>query len=189
MTPPAELLTLADYLTGEFENRAQAMAEPIWYVHLRLWQRPVSLFAEDSVTLFAEQANALYLDQPYRQRLMRISPLDQTTLRVQYYQFKDAATVKGGGQFPERLQNLTAEQITYLPGCVLTVRWKGTDHFFAEPIPDTCCYFSYEGEQRQVALGFEATATELVTYDRGIDPATGQALWGAVMGPYRFVRS
>ncbi|MFM6193835.1 MAG: CpcT/CpeT family chromophore lyase [Planktothrix sp.] len=43
-----ELKTLAEYMAGEFDNQAQALADPVWYVHLRLWHRPVpvSLFAE-----------------------------------------------------------------------------------------------------------------------------------------------
>ncbi|MBV8887772.1 MAG: hypothetical protein JO235_27770 [Chroococcidiopsidaceae cyanobacterium CP_BM_RX_35] len=49
-----ELIALAHYLTGKFDNQEQATAEPAWYVHLRLWQRPVPLFTEDSITLFAE---------------------------------------------------------------------------------------------------------------------------------------
>ncbi len=30
-----ELITLANYLAGEFDNREQALAEPAWYVNLR----------------------------------------------------------------------------------------------------------------------------------------------------------
>jgi hypothetical protein len=46
MTP--ELITFGRYLAGEFENQRQAQAEPVWYVHLRLWLRPLPLFREDS---------------------------------------------------------------------------------------------------------------------------------------------
>ncbi|MDJ0561083.1 MAG: CpcT/CpeT family chromophore lyase, partial [Microcystis sp. M53599_WE4] len=51
MTP--ELITFGRYLAGEFENQRQAQAEPVWYVHLRLWLRPLPLFREDSIALFA----------------------------------------------------------------------------------------------------------------------------------------
>jgi hypothetical protein len=34
-------------------------------------------------------------------------------------------------------------------------------------------------------LGFEASETQFLSYDRGVDPETGQSLWGAMMGPYR----
>ncbi len=80
------LKTLGQYLAGEYDNRDQAIAEPIWYVHLKFWLRPVPLFANDSITLFAEQANILKVDQPYRQRLMRLRET-QGQITAQFYSF------------------------------------------------------------------------------------------------------
>jgi hypothetical protein len=36
MTLPPELITLASYMAGKFDNQQQALAEPVWYVHLHL---------------------------------------------------------------------------------------------------------------------------------------------------------
>jgi hypothetical protein len=184
------LLTLASYLTGEFENQEQAAAEPIWYVHLRLWQRPVTIFSEDSITLFAEQANSMNLQNPYRQRLMRLQPASEScyALQVQYYEFKDPAIVKGAGINPELLKAVTLAQINCLPGCILNVTLEG-DRFVAKPPTDAPCCFNYQGEVKQVSLGFEAKADSYLTYDKGIDPKTRKALWGAIMGPYRYKKT
>ncbi|MFP4298795.1 MAG: CpcT/CpeT family chromophore lyase [Spirulinaceae cyanobacterium] len=48
------------------------------------------------------------------------------------------------------------------------------------------CCFTEGGQQYQVSLGFAVTATELLIYDRGIDPKTGKAIWGALLGPFIF---
>ncbi len=49
------------------------------------------------------------------------------------------------------------------------------------------CQFRAEGGVvRYVVLGWRVTATSLETDDRGVDPATGRSLWGAIMGPYRY---
>ena len=48
-----------------------------------MWQRPVPLFREDSLTLFAEQANVINLDQPYRQRLIRLMQTDDAAAPLQ----------------------------------------------------------------------------------------------------------
>ena len=188
---PASLLTLATYLAGEFDNSQQAIAEPAWFVHLRLWHRPVNLFADDepSLTLFAEQANVLYLDKPYRQRLLRIMPApkdSQAILRVQYYSFVDPGAVSGAGQNPNQLQSLTLDQVNLLPGCILLVNQPQPSAFVAAPPTNTACFFEYNGEMRQVSLGFEASAKEFLSHDKGIDPETGKALWGAILGAYRF---
>jgi hypothetical protein len=185
-----ELIALSDYMAGEFENKAQAIADPAWFVHLRLWQKPVPLFQEDSITLFAEQANALYLDKPYRPRLMRMQAREEGKLQVQYYIPKDFTAVRGAGANPERLQQFTPEQFDLLPGCLLIVTREqlssNSDRFKAVIPPDAKCCFTYQGNTQQVNLGFEATAEEFLSYDKGIDINTGAAKWGAILGAYRF---
>lgn len=189
-----ELIALAHYLCGEFDNRDQAIAEPARFVHLRLWQRPVPLFTADSITLFAEQANIVNLDQPYRPRIMRLQPSPESaeTLQVQYYMPKSPGAVRGAGRNPDFLQTFTTEQIDLLPGCTLRVAVKpGANqsyHFAASLLPDARCCFTYQDEIRQVDLGFEATPAAFLSYDKGVDPATGQVLWGAVWGPYEFMK-
>ena len=167
------------------------MAEPAWYVHLRLWQRPVPLFA-DSLTLFAEQASVVTLDQPYRPRLMRLQEGDESNaaLRVQYYMPKDLEAVKGASCNPALLETLTSDQFELLPGCLLTVVQQVplADHyrFFASLPPDARCCFTYVGKTQQVSLGFEAGPEEFLSYDKGVDSTTGRASWGAILGPFRF---
>nr|WP_290222964.1 chromophore lyase CpcT/CpeT [Trichocoleus desertorum] len=187
-----ELVALAHCLCGEFDNQKQAIAEPARFVHLRLWQRPISLFSEDSITLFAEQANIVNLDQPYRQRVMRLQQVQHTDLQVQYYIPRSPGAVRGFGANPALLQTLTSEQIELLPGCTLQIKIKTLEpqgyHFSASLLPSARCCFTYQNETRQVSLGFEATPEMFLSYDKGIDPTTGQVLWGAVWGPYEFTK-
>jgi len=194
MTLSPELITLARYMAGEFDNQQQAIAQPVWYVHLRLWQRPVPLFTEDSLTLFAEQANIVNLDKPYRPRILRLQSSDTNpaSLQVQYYMLKDTEAIRGAGRNPELLRQLTSEDIEFLPGCNLTIKQQqvtpNSYEFSASSATGTPCGFSYKGNSYQVSLGFEATAEEFRSYDKGIDPTTGKAIWGALMGPFRFTK-
>ncbi|MDJ0733005.1 MAG: chromophore lyase CpcT/CpeT [Nostocaceae cyanobacterium] len=189
-----QLIALAEYLAGEFDNQQQAIADPVWYVHLRLWQRPVSLFDEDSLTLFAEQANVLNLDRPYRQRIMRLMPGSEpeAPLLVQYYMPKNPAALCGAGRNPNLLNDLTPEQFDFLPGCILNVSQKelapNRYQFAATAPPQARCTFTYQGNTVQVSLGFEVTKQELKTYDKGIDTATEKATWGAILGPYCYTK-
>lgn len=192
LTP--ELLTLGRYLAGEFENQKQAFAEPVWYVHLHLWLRPVPLFAEDSLTLFAEQASIVKLDQPYRPRLLRLRQIQTSPVKieVQHYMFNDLQSILGAGRNPQRLQQISLDEITALPSCNLAVeiqRLQGEQFYFkAFPTSETPCCFSYQGDTFQVSLGFEVNSSELKTYDKGIDPKTGQGIWGALIGPYCYTK-
>jgi hypothetical protein len=183
---------LIQSLCGVFSNADQAREHPIWFVQLRLWQRWVPLFAEDSVTLFLEQANMLQSDRPYRQRLLRLHR-EGSQILGQYYQFQNPGAVRGWGTTPDRLQSLTLDQIEILPGCQIEVKlWALSNGWGARAllVPGGRCCFEYEGQMRQVMVGFEVEAigdrVGFRSFDKGIDPATGQALWGALMGPYEF---
>ena len=193
MSSLPSLNTIAEYLAGEFENKEQAFSEPAWYVNLRMWQRPVPLFQEDSVTLFAEQANVLNIEQPYRQRIMRITASTvQAEFKAQFYMFKDPTAWRGAGVNNTLLNALTPEQLDILPGCALMVNTEilaqNKYKFIAKPIPDTHCTFNYAGNTVEVSLGFEATEKEFFSYDKGIDIETRKATWGAIMGPYRYTK-
>ncbi|MBE9198837.1 MULTISPECIES: chromophore lyase CpcT/CpeT [unclassified Nodularia (in: cyanobacteria)] len=187
------LIALGEYLAGKFDNQEQALADSAWFVHLHLWQRPVDLFTEDSITLFAEQANIVNLDHPYRQRIMRLmsgrSP--DAPLQLQYYMFKDPSAFSGAGRNPALLKTLTVDQLDLLPGCILTVTETlaaNSYQFTATQPPNTRCCFTYLNQTVQVSLGFVATAVEFHSYDKGIDSDTGKATWGAILGPYRYTK-
>ena len=190
---PAELLkTLATYLAGEFDNREQALAEPAWYVHLQVWYQPFELFGDGSYTLFVEQANALTPDHPYRQRILRLQSSNDRPqqLWVDHYALKDPVKFKGAGRNPDLLKPLSDDQVEHLPGCLLNISWQlivnQSYHFHAVAPPAAKCQFTYQGKIVQVSLGFEAKENQLLSYDKGIDPTTGEARWGAMMGPFQF---
>ncbi|MUG97564.1 chorismate mutase [Scytonema sp. UIC 10036] len=189
-----QLQTLASYLVGEFDNREQALADPAWYVHLRLWHRRVPLFQEDSVTIFAEQANIVTLDKPYRQRILRLTEGQDahTSIKAQYYMPKNPSSLIGAGCNSDLLNTLTPDQLELLPSCVLDVSYNtiapGSYKFTATPPTNTLCSFTYGGSTIQVSLGFESTQDKFMSFDKGIDPITGKATWGAILGPFRYTK-
>ena len=180
----ASLKTLATYLAGEFDNQAQAREEPVWYVPVRLWHRPLDFWRDRGFAFYAEQSNALKLDQPYRPRVFLVSELNGQ-IQVDYFQFKDASPVRGGGRSPEKLTQLSPDNLIALPGCTLTVTPE-PEQFAARSQPDCKCQFTVDGTVREVKLGFDAGLSHLNTYDQGIDPDTGKPIWGALMGPYQY---
>jgi hypothetical protein len=177
------LMALAQLMAGEFDNKAQAIEQPAWFVHLRLWYRPLPMRIEENIALFAEQGNLLG-DRPYRQRVAVLSE-SSDGLRVQYWGFKQPEKFLGAGANPSLLEGLTLEDLENLPGCGLEVKAIG-DGFKAEPEAGARCCFQYDGATRQVILGFEVGNGRFLSHDRGVDPETGRGLWGALMGAYEF---
>ncbi len=188
----SDLLALGQYLAGEFTNQRQAINQPVWFVHLHLWFRSISLFSEDSVTLFTEQASLVNVDQPYRPRLLRLRQDPSSgKITVQYYKFHDLDAFKGSGRHPEKLHFLTTKDIEELThvGCSLSVEKikmsVNSDHFRAFPLSDSPCCFTYQNQTYQIALGFEVNEKEYISHEKGIDSQTGKATWG-IMGAYCF---
>jgi hypothetical protein len=180
------VLTLAQWLAGMFENQAQSHEQPAWFVNLRLWHRPLPFRIHGNLALFAEQANALYIDRPYRQRVIVLQETGQLQqFQAQYLAFKQPDRFRGAGANVDRLTTLTLDDLELLPGCVLTVTQQNGS-FQAQPEPDARCYFQYDGQRRQVVLGFEVGEGWFRSFDRGVDPDTGQSLWGAIIGAYVF---
>jgi CpeT/CpcT family (DUF1001) len=183
MDADADTPQLAQWLVGEFDNKAQSMEDPAWYVPLRLWHRPLPHRIQGKLAVFAEQSNFLELEKPYRQRILALEK-EGDRLAVQFWAFKDPAKFRGAGANPSLLIEAIESALEPLPGCRLNVEFTG-ERYRAKPEPEARCCFNYDGKMRQVVLGFEASETQFLSYDRGVDPETGQSLWGAMMGPYR----
>jgi hypothetical protein len=186
-----DILTLGQTLAGVYHNRDQAIADPVWYVSLQAWWRPVPRFTEDSVTLFAEQANALKPEQPYRQRLLRLHAPDGQ-LTAQFYQFDRPDLVFGVGANGDLVNAVVTAEIQALPTGKLNIE-KTILGFSARQAPGDCCEFSFrdpQGNQKRgcVELGFAVQSGQWQSYDKGLNPETKQAIWGAMMGPYQFVK-
>ena len=192
----APIDTLATYLAGEFENKDQAAASPSWFVHLRLWQRPVlPLSSSDVFTLFLEQASPISDKPPYRQRILQLIERSEQ-LQGEYFALKEPLQFQGAGTRPELLDRMTREDLISLPNSIASIQYQSVgavDYQFQAALPEgKYCSFEYGGTRKYVYLGFDiekkGSAIELRTYDKGINPDTGQGLWGALMGPFILVK-
>ncbi len=186
-----DLVQLGAWLAGGYDNRDQAIESPVWYVHLRAWWRLVPLFAADSVVLFGEQANYLQVDRPYRQRLLRLS-LRDGRLSGAFYSFTNPGMVVGAGADETIAQKILSAEIVALETGVLDIQKVG-DRFSLTPRAGEVCAFRFPdgagGEKvGRVELGLEVRSKGYDSYDKGLNPETGQPIWGAIMGPYRFVK-
>jgi hypothetical protein len=179
-----QLLTLVSWMAGEFSNREQALDQPIWFVNLVWWQRPIPHKVFGGVALFAEQANALKSDRPYRQRILQFIETDGK-IQVKYWGFKDPSAWAGAGKDRDRLKQITINDIEPLAGCLLDVNFANGCYKATMPADAKCC-FQYLNESRQVILGFEVTANSFWSGDRGVDPETGSTIWGAIVDFYKF---
>jgi hypothetical protein len=185
-----DLVQLGNWLAGVYDNRDQAIESPVWYVHLRAWWRIVPMFASDSVVLFGEQANILQVDRPYRQRLLRLCEREGKLCGA-FYSFVEPEVVLGAGAAPTTAARILSAEIVALETGVLNIRHLG-DRFSLTPRKGEICEFRFpeRGKEKvgRVELGLEVRSDGYDSYDKGLNLETGQPIWGAMMGPYRFTK-
>ena len=113
-------------------------------------------------------------------------------LQGEYFALKDPLKFRGAGTQPELLNAMTADDWVSLPNSTAQIQYQsvGTTRYqFQAGLPEgQYCSFEYGGQRKYVYLGFDIEkkndVLELKTYDKGINPDTGQGLWGALMGPF-----
>ena len=112
------------------------------------------IFSQDSITLFAEQANIVNLAQPYRPRVLRLRQKEM--IEVEFYMFEDITTAQGAGQNKRLIQQITPDKLKFLPNCTLEVTTseltKDQYCFETTPQTDTPCSVTYQGTTFQVFL-------------------------------------
>lgn len=181
----AELHELRAWMSGAFSSEAQHLADPQNYLHIVLHMQPIWLERTDGAWLYVEQAAASRQDKPYRQRIYRLRmEADGAAWSDVYTLPGDPLQFAGAWQEPTRFAALDPAELTLREGCSIRLErvegaWQGATLGSACP-----------SELRGAAFATSEARIEpvlLTSWDRGYG-ADGKQVWGATLGPYRFVK-
>ncbi|MCS7031138.1 MAG: chromophore lyase CpcT/CpeT [Gloeomargarita sp. SKYG116] len=186
MTHPTDQQTLARWLAADFSNQAQAFENPPFFAHIRVCMRPLPWSLLDGLSLYVEQAYDYELHRPYRVRVLKIITVNDH-LEIENYVVRDEAAFYGASRQKDRLQALTREHLTRLPGCNMIVTWDGHS-FHGKVEPGKCCWVERRGKRTYLDSEFVINGQQFLSWDRGRDPETDAQVWGAVAGPFEFTR-
>lgn len=175
----ASLALLQSYMVGRFDSSAQSKTDAAYFdVSLAVcavqWDG-----AERS--LYVEQAMSAKPAEPYRQRIYVLSR-DGDTFRSEMYAPTDAASLVGLCDDPASFVSST--EATRLEGCAVDLVWDG--HAFRGATDGRSCTNAW-GAATYATSEVVIDVAGLTSWDRGFDD-TGEQVWGAVAGPYRFLR-
>jgi len=186
MTHATDLTTLAHWLAADFSNQAQAFANPPFFAHIRVCMRPLPWTLPSGVGLYLEQAYDFMLHQPYRVRMLKLMVVGDR-IEIENYTVRDEADFYGAARQPDKLQALTPERLQKSQGCNMWVEWTG--HSFKGQVePGHQCMVVRQDKTTYLDSEFEVDAETMFSLDRGRDPETHEQVWGAIAGPFRFVR-
>ncbi|MDZ7969375.1 MAG: chromophore lyase CpcT/CpeT [Nostoc sp. DedSLP03] len=186
MTHSTDIATLARWMAADFSNQEQAFENPPFYAHIRVCIRPLPLELFSGVSLFLEQAYDFMLNQPYRMRVMKLIPAENH-IAIEHYTVKEEEKFYGASREPERLKELSLDQLEKMPGCNMIVEWTGKS-FKGRVEPGKGCIVFRDGKNTYLDNEFEIDAKEFFSLDRGRDLDTDERLWGSIAGPFHFLR-
>ena len=186
MTHSTDIATLARWMAADFSNQAQAFENPPFFAHIRVCIRPLPLELLDGISLYLEQAYDFEIHRPYRVRVLKLVPVGDR-IHIENYAVENEEQFYGAARETNRLQALKAEKLKLLPGCTFITQWTG-QCFRGEVEPGKGCTVVRNGKTSYLDSFFEIDAEKFISHDRGRDPETNEHLWGAVAGPFHFVR-
>ena len=179
-----ELLKLRNWMAGSFSSADQAKADTD-YFDIRLQMTPIWVDREDGYWLYVEQAMATKLDKPYRQRVYRLSRVDNTTIQSEVFMLQESLRFAGSWKEPKKLDILTPDSLSKKNGCAIILQPEGDTAFSGSTVAKEC-----PSELRGAAYATSEaviTSNYLYSWDRGFD-STGVQVWGATNGGYRFIK-
>ncbi|MBE9101182.1 chromophore lyase CpcT/CpeT [Vacuolonema iberomarrocanum] len=180
----SDLITLAQWMSGDFSNLKQAQENAKDYAHIHVLFRPLSFEFFGGIGMYSEQVYDYDLWQPYRQGIHRL--IDQENqIYIENYSLKNPMYYAGSARDLNILKTITPECIERRYHCSMIFKREG-DRFIGGVEPGNRCLIEKNGCQTYLDSFVEITETTWVSLDRGLDVNTHQQVWGSNFGPLRF---
>lgn len=176
---------LAKWMTGTFSSEVQAAESPDDFFNIRLVMLPIwqGHAYGDERWLYVEQAAADSLDQPYRQRVYRLSQLGPNRFQSEVFELPgDPMRFVQAWKTPTLLAALKPEDLAKREGCAILL--TGGEGVYIGQTKERSCPSTLRGAawaSSEVII----QADQLTSWDRGWD-ADGRQVWGATEAAYRF---
>ena len=179
-----EIETLASWMVGSFSSAQQAESDPESYYDIRLFMSRIWPSRTDGVWLYVEQASADNLTQPYRQRIYRLSRVDEEAFRSEVFTLPgDPLELAGAWRDVGLLKAISADDLILRQGCAIDLRRTGPENF-AGATRGQECGSSLRGASYATSEVL-ITPERVLSWDRGFD-AQDQQVWGAEQAGYVF---
>jgi len=181
-TKQSDLERLISYMSGSFSSREQSLEDTTFF-DIRLEMVPIWRERSDAHWLYVEQAVAGFENQPYRQRVYRVSKIDDSTYVSDAYLIDEPRRFAGEWKEEQPLAKLTPDSLILRENCGIYLKPEG-DSVFVGSTKGTDCESSLRGSAyatSKVRIGEDY----LYSWDRGFD-TDGNQVWGAEKGGYIF---
>jgi CpeT protein len=180
----SDLITLAQWMAGDFSNRQQSFDFPQQFAHIHVFFRPLPWDFFNAIGFYSEQAYDHDLWTPYRQGVHKLVDRGDD-IYIENYSLKDAIWFAGAARELSILNTITPDRIERRHHCSMVFRREG-EMFRGYVEPGNRCMIEKRGRMTYLVSEVEVTDTTWLSLDRGMDIDTHEQVWGSTAGPLRF---
>lgn len=177
------LEALAMTMEGSYSSAEQAKSDTSYFnielEMVRIWAK-----RRDGAWFYVEQAAAESKDKPYRQRVYRLTEMNDSTFRSEIYTIRSGERFFGAYKDLMLLAQLSPDSIDVMEGCAITLqRYKSiySGSTTGRDCPNARSGAAYATSEVTIR------SDRMISWDRGYDMA-GKQVWGATKGGYVFLK-
>lgn len=179
-----DLITLAQWMAGDFSNYKQSFEKPQQFAHIRILFRPLPFEFFNAIGFYSEQVYDHDLWTPYRQGVHKL--IDQESqIYIENYSLNDPVQYAGAARELSILKTVTPDCIQRRYNCSMVFKRDG-EMFRGSVEPGNQCLIEKRGCSTYLISDVEITATTWKSLDRGMDVNTHQQIWGSDSGSLSF---
>lgn len=181
-----DLITLAQWMAGDFSNQKQALRQPREFSHIRVFFRPLPFNFFNGIGFYSEQMYDYDLWSPYRQGIHRF--VDKTDhIYIENYALQNAPIYAGAARESSILKTITPEVIERRTHCSMIFR-RQDQAFQGRVEPGNQCLIERNGCQTYLVSEVDVSEDRWSSWDRGLSCETHEPVWGGEHGPMHFER-
>jgi CpeT protein len=181
---PDNLVTLAQWMAGDFSNIKQSSENPKDYAHIHIFFRPLPFDFFSGIGFYSEQVYDYDLWTPYRQGVHRLVDRGHD-IYIENYSLKDSFLYAGAAREASILNTITQDSIERRSHCSMVFTREG-ELFRGGVEPGNLCWIEKAGCQTYLVSDVEITESTWISLDKGLDVNTHQQVWGSEHGSLKF---
>ncbi|WP_377477275.1 MAG: chromophore lyase CpcT/CpeT [Microcoleus anatoxicus] len=179
-----DLITLAQWMAGDFSNYKQSFAKPQQFAHIHILFRPLPFEFFNAIGFYSEQVYDHDLWTPYRQGVHKL--IDQgEQIYIENYSLNDPVQYAGAARELSILKTIKPDCIQRRYNCSMVFQRDG-EMFRGSVEPGNQCLIEKKGCLTYLISDVEITETTWSSLDRGMDVNTHQQIWGSDNGSLWF---
>lgn len=182
-TDPYDTQELTEYMTGSFSSAAQAGADANYY---NMTLQIVPIWPDEAADyLYVEQAIATKQLQPNRQRIYKLEKLSEGAYRASVYSIAHDSLFIGKWRSPTFFNSYSPSDLISGGTCAI-ILYQNSDGTYTGSTKDRDCGSAMKGASYETSV-VDVRSDQISVWDQGFND-DGKQVWGAVDGPYVFLR-